>query len=165
VSARAPAGPPATGAGPRPPRVGRLRLVGPAAASARGRVPLPFGAVEAPDAEAYAVATGPVQSADLELLARALPDPDGLPAGALVFVLPTVLDSPSLASRVRAALGGGRKVTHELRATALVARGFVRVAAGVDDTTRTHLVWGHAPAVAPSPPPDGASVAAPTERG
>ena len=68
------------------------------------------------------------------------------PEGTLLFVLPQIIDPPSLASRFLAALGRGRTVSRALRATALVARGYVGVAAGVDRETRSDLVWGFTPA-------------------
>lgn len=134
--------------GSKTPRVTSLRLVGSVAERARGRLAPPFGAAFASDAPAYALALGPAVASDLAGLARELPDPDELPAGTLVFVLPTVVDPPSLTNRFLAALGRGRTVTRELRSTALVARGYVDVAAGVDPASRSDLVWGYAPAAA-----------------
>lgn len=129
----------------KPPRVASLRLVGPAAKHARERTTPPFAATFSAEAPSYAVALGSTESADLTSLALALPDPDELPPGTLLFVLPAVVDPPSLASRFLAALGRGRTVPRALRATALVARGYVRVAAGIDRETRSDLVWGYAP--------------------
>jgi hypothetical protein len=60
-------------------------------------------------------------------------------------VLPQIVDPPSLATRLLAALGRGRTVSRALRASALVAQGYVRVAAGVDKETRADLVWGYGP--------------------
>lgn len=131
--------------GTTPPRASSLRLVGPAAAHARDRYPAPLGATFSGDAPAYAVALGPAESNDAAAIARALPDPDELPAGTLLLVLPHVVDAPSLAGRLLAALGRGRTISRALRSTALVARGYVRVAAGVDRETRSDLVWGYTP--------------------
>lgn len=133
----------AHGAGSTPPRTKALRLVGPAAEHARGRVSAPLGATFLPEADARAVALGPADVADVAALARALPDPEGLASGVLVVVLPDVIDPPSLGNRLRAALGRGRTVSRALRASAMVARGYVRVAAGVDGETRHDLVWGY----------------------
>lgn len=133
------------GPGASPPKVGALRLVGPGADHARGRVAAPCGAVFDAAAAAQAVALGPADIVDVTTLASALPDPDELPAGTLLVVLGTVVDPPSLASRVLAALGRGRTVPRATRATALVARGYVRVAAGVDRESRSDLVWGYSP--------------------
>lgn len=137
--------------GSKPPRAASLRLVGAAADHARERLTPPLGAKLEADALAYAVVLGPAEASDLASVARALPDPDELPAATLVFVLPGVVDPPSLASRFLAALGRGRTVSRELRSTALVARGYVRVAAGVDHESRTDLVWGYAPTRPDSP--------------
>lgn len=142
-------------AGATPPRVNALRLVGPVAGSgagsragsdaenARRRITLPLGAKLSADALAYAVALGPPDVTDVAAVARALPDPDDLPAGTLVLVLPNVIGPPSLTGRLLAAMGRGETVSRALRATALVARGYVRVAAGVDRETRSDLVWGY----------------------
>jgi hypothetical protein len=123
--------------------VSALRLVGPGAESARGRLTPPLNAVFEPGAAAYAVALGPADIVDVTTVARALPDPDVLPTGTLVVVLPHVLDAPSLTSGFLAALGRGRTVSRALRSTALVARGYVRVAAGIDRESRSDLVWGY----------------------
>lgn len=128
--------------GPKPPRVKTLRLVGPAAAHARGRFVAPLGATFLPDAEARAVALGPADVVDVAAVARALPDPDALGADVLVVVLPGVIEPPSIGNRLLAVLGRGRVVSRAFRASALVSRGYVRVAAGVDGATRTDLVWG-----------------------
>ena len=129
--------------GATPPRVSALRLVGPSAESARGRVTAPLGATFAADAAAYAVAFGPADVTSIATVARALPAPDELPDGTLVVLLPHVVDPPSLASRFLSALGRGRTVSRAHRSTALVARGYVRVAAGVDRESRSDLVWGY----------------------
>jgi hypothetical protein len=137
---------PPRGAGTPPPRAKDIRLVGPAAEHARGRVAAPGGATFAREGAAYAVALGAAEETDLASVARALPDPDELPPGTLVFVLPGVAVPASFAGRVLAMLGRAPTVTRELRATALVARGYVRVAAGLDGASRSDLVWGYAPA-------------------
>lgn len=131
--------------GATPPRASSLRLVGPAAQHARDRVAPPLGATFAVDAPAYAVALGPADAVDVASVARALPDPEELEPGTLLVVLGAVVDPPSIASRLLAALGRGRTVPRALRSSALVARGYVRVAAGVDRETRSDLVWGYAP--------------------
>ena len=89
------------------------------------------------------VALGPADVASATTVARALPDPDELPNGTLLVLVPHVLVPLSLASRFLAALGRGRTVSRALRSTALVARGYVRVAAGVDRESRSDLVWGY----------------------
>ena len=135
--------PRAQGAGSKPPPTKALRLVGPAADHARGRVSPPLGATFLPEADAQAVVLGPADVADVASLARALPDPEGLAPVVLVVVLPNVIDPPSLGNRLRAALGRGRTVSRALRASAMVSRGYVRVGAGVDGETRIDLVWGY----------------------
>ena len=130
--------------GATPPRVSSLRLVGSAAEHARS-VAAPLGAKFADDAHAYALALGPEDAVDVAAVAHALPDPDELPGGTLLFVLPQVVDPPSIGRRLLAALGRGRTVTRVLRSTALVARGYVGVAAGVDRESQCDLVWGYAP--------------------
>jgi hypothetical protein len=137
-------------AGSRTPRALALRLTGPAAESAKGRIAPPLGARFTADAAAYAVALGPADVVDVATVARALLDPDDLPAGTLLVVLPGVVDPPSLAARFLAALGRGRTVSRALRSTALVARGYVRVAAGIDSETRSDLVWGYSAGPRPS---------------
>lgn len=139
--------------GAPPPRVTTLRLVGPGAENARGRFSAPLGARFDADAPAYAIVLGPDDVTDVATVARALPAPDELPSGTLLLVLPQVAPPPSLASRFMAALGRGRTVSRALRSTALVARGYVRVAAGVDRESRSDLVWGYAPAGEPAERP------------
>jgi hypothetical protein len=132
-------------AGASPPRIAALRLVGPAADHVRDRIAAPLGARLTADAEAYAVALGTTDASDVASIARALPEPADLPSGTLVFVLPAIIDPPSLTSRFLAAFGRRPTVSRALRSTALVARGYVRVAAGVDRETRSDLVWGYTP--------------------
>jgi hypothetical protein len=48
------------------------------------------------------------------------------------------------------AIGRGRTVGRAERCSALLARGYVRIGAGVDPKTRNDLAWGHAP---PAPAP------------
>lgn len=139
---RAPA---AAAAHARVPNASSLRLVGRAAGHAKGRITPPLGARFAADAPAWAVALGPDDAVDLDSVAKAVPDADELPPGTLLVVLPAIAFAPSLGSRFLAALGRSRSVPRALRATALVARGYVRVAAGVDRASRSDLVWGYAP--------------------
>ncbi len=108
---------------------------------------MPFGAEVTHDAPALAVVVTFSEALDIKNLADALPDPDALEAATLVFVLPYVATAPSLVSRLFATFGVDQrpKVSRELRASALVARGFVRVGAGTDPATRLDLAWGYAP--------------------
>lgn len=86
---------------------------------------------------------GALAAHDVETIGRVLPDPETLPEGTLVVVLPEVNDVPSLRSRVLKIFGRKRIVSRALRASALVARGYVRVAAGRERTTHRDLVWGY----------------------
>jgi len=136
-------------AGAKPPHVTALRLVGRGAELAREHVVAPFGATFSADATAYAVALAPSEATDMASVAQALPAPEELTEGTLVFVLPALPKARSLARRLFAAFGRGRVLTREVRSTALVARGYVGVSAGVDPASRTDLVWGYAPGGAP----------------
>ncbi|MBX3188681.1 MAG: hypothetical protein KF819_16810 [Labilithrix sp.] len=98
---------------------------------------------------ARTIALAPLEAEGVETIARALPDPESLPVGTLVVILPVVAEPPSLANRLLAAFGRARGVSRALRCTAMVARGYVRVGAAVDPDSRADLVWGYAP------PPDG----------
>jgi hypothetical protein len=119
--------------------------VGPAAANAKGRLPAPAGAAFRDDADAYAVALGPGEADDPSSIARALPSPDELPRGTLVVVYPVVVEAPSFAKRLFAAIGRGRAVSRAQRCSALLARGYVQIGAGVDPDTRLDLAWGFSP--------------------
>lgn len=127
---------------PTPPTA--FRLVGPAAKNIRERV-APFGRTFRDDGDAFAVALGD-DAQDLAAVARALPDVATLDEGALVVVLPQIAPPPSLAVRVLVALGRGRTVSRALRCSALLAKGYTRIGAGIDPDTRADLVWGYAPA-------------------
>lgn len=102
--------------------------------------------------DVYGVPVEPTAAVDVAAVARDLPDADDAPPGAVVVMLPGGT-TPSLTTRLLAALGRGKTVPRALRSTALVARGYVRVAAAVDETLGD-LVWGHAPIAAPSSPDD-----------
>lgn len=121
-----------------------FRLVGPAAAHAKARVSVPAPIAE--DGEAYAVVLGPNDAADADAVARALPDPESLPEGTLVVVLPEIIAPPSFASRLLAAVGRADTIPCATRCTALVARGYARVAAAPDahGKGRRDLTWGFA---------------------
>jgi hypothetical protein len=84
-------------------------------------------------------------SRDVGAIARALPDVATLEQGTLVVVLPQIAPPPSLAVRVLGALGRSRTVSRALRCSALLAKGYTRIGAGIDPDTRADLVWGYAP--------------------
>jgi hypothetical protein len=131
--------------GPTPPHAGSFRLVGPGRAAARARLTPPGRATFTEDGDAIAVALDAAHAADLGSVARAIPLASEVEPRVLVVVLPAV-EPPSLASRLFAALGGRKgDVPRKLRCSALVARGYVRVGAGVDDETHLDLAWGYAP--------------------
>jgi hypothetical protein len=73
-----------------------------------------------------------------------LPDPAELPPGTMVVVLGEIAAARSLARSVLAVFGRVRSVSRALRCTALVARGYVDVGAG-EDETRADLAWGFVP--------------------
>ncbi|AKV02411.1 hypothetical protein AKJ09_09074 [Labilithrix luteola] len=127
---------------PSPPTA--FRLVGPAAKNVRDRV-APFRRTFRDDGDAYAVALGTDDALDLTTVARALPDVTSVESGALVVLLPQIVPPPSLAVRVLVALGRGRTVSRALRCSALLAKGYTRIGAGIDPDTRADLVWGYAP--------------------
>lgn len=134
------------GRGAPMPRTEGLRLVGPPT-SARGpvRIGAPLAVTFRDDAVDVAIALGPTEAEDATTIARALPEPGDLAAGALVVVLPDVAEAPSLTRRVLSVLGRTRAVPRVLRCTALVARGFVEVGGGIDPTSGADLAWGRAP--------------------
>lgn len=126
--------------GPAPPRARGLRLVGPGASAARGRMAF------ADDGDAIAVALDADHARDVAAVARAIPAADEVEGDTLVVVLPFV-EPPSLASRLFAAIGRrSRDVPRALRCSALLTRGYVRIGAGVDEATGADLAWGYAPA-------------------
>lgn len=122
-----------------------FRLLGPAAKNVRERT-APLGRPFRDDGDAVAVALGD-DAQDVASVARVLPDPASLDEGTLVVVLPQIAPPPSLAVRVLVALGRGRTVSRALRCSALLARGYTRIGAGIDPDTRADLVWGYAPAM------------------
>jgi hypothetical protein len=83
-------------------------------------------------------------AASLAAARDALPDPATLEPGSLVVVLPALAGEKSLASSVLSAFGRKKIAPRAVRCSALVARGYVRVGAGVDPTTKEDLAWGYA---------------------
>ncbi len=120
--------------------------------SARERiVRLPH--VPLPPAEARAnaktVALGPNEIDDVGAAARALPDLAELEAGTLVLVIRELREPRSIARSVLAALGRSKTAPRAIRCSALVARGYVRVGAGIDPDTRADVAWGYVPVTEP----------------
>ncbi len=78
---------------------------------------------------------------DASLLASQLPDPESLTSGQLVVVLPHGAPKSAWLGR----LPGTRVwAAGAVRASALLARGYVGVGAGIDPKTRMDLVWAYA---------------------
>ena len=126
----------------RLPVVRAIRFEGPAAKDARLSAPL--GATILYDADAIAIVLGPADASSPAAIARILPEPSTLEPGTLVVVLPNVIEPPSLTSRLRSAFGRGPVAPRAVRASALVSRGYINVAAGLDPASRSDLVWGYA---------------------
>jgi hypothetical protein len=75
---------------------------------------------------------------------ESLPDPDALEPGTLVLVDAHARTTErSLMRSVLGALGRKEKVSRAARCTALVARGYLRVGAGIDPDTDADLAWGY----------------------
>lgn len=97
------------------------------------------------------VALSPADAVDVASVARRLPDPGSLESGTRVEIPAEVEVPKTMKSRLLAALGRGATVPRVLRCTALVARGYVRVAADSaqrdtsDKSGKRDLVWGYAP--------------------
>jgi hypothetical protein len=78
----------------------------------------------------------------LEAIVAQLPPPESLPVGTLVVVGGEAAVRGGLLSRV---LLPRVKVARADRCTALLARGYVRIGAGVDRTSGQDLAWAYAP--------------------
>ena len=126
----------------RLPAVKAIRLAGPAAKDAR--VSAPLGATILADADTIAVVLGPADATTTAAVARVVPAASSLEPGTLVVVLPNVFEPPSITSRLRSAFGRTPTASRALRASALVARGYVNVSASFDPSSRSDLVWGFA---------------------
>lgn len=106
----------------------------------RPHVPLP-PARERENAKVVALAA--YEIADVGVAARALPDPKELDEGTLVVVTEEARAEKSLVRSVLGALGRKQSVPRAIRCSALLARGYVRVGAGIDPDTRADLAWGY----------------------
>jgi hypothetical protein len=78
---------------------------------------------------------------DPAAVARELPDPASLAAGMRVYVLGHATRGAGFLARLR----GKVQVTRVVRCTALLARGYEGIGAGVDDASRADLAWGEVP--------------------
>jgi hypothetical protein len=110
-----------------------------------GKVPPPPFGLPAWSDEAPAIAVVLDASAcDLESAAEVaaqLPDPSTLEPGTRVFVMGAASRGAGLLRR----LMGSVTVPRVSRCTALLARGYVGIGAGVDEVSRTDVVWGSVP--------------------
>jgi hypothetical protein len=125
------------------PRPRSIRL-SPPANGARAPAP-PFGLrawTEDASAQAVAVQLDLPGDYDIADVARQVPDPDGFGARTLVVVLG---EAAGGGSRLLSRLFGGRRprVERAVRASALLARGYVDLGGGVDDGSGQDLAWGY----------------------
>jgi hypothetical protein len=129
----------------------------------RSELPRVHTAARAPSPEARAAAKVVVldetSAASVATIMAALPDPQSLPAGALVIVPAEIggASGRSFARSVLAVFGRVKAVTRARRCSALVARGYVDVGAA-EDETRADLAWGRANGASASEEADAPSV-------
>jgi len=126
------------------PRPAALRLSTANPVSKLPRPPFGLGGWSA-DAQATAVLlhVGDVGADDVGALFAQIPKATTLPSGTPMFVLGTAI---SRVNAWRHLLGGGSvRVPRATRCTALVARGYVDVGGGIDESTGLDLAWGCAP--------------------
>jgi hypothetical protein len=106
-----------------------IRLVG--AEEARA----PFGLSFSSEADALCVVLHNAEN----VAAVAAQIPDGLAPDALVIVMPHEARAAGLLAKLRPA----RQIPRDLRCSALLARGFVRIGAASDPKSGADLVWGY----------------------
>jgi len=109
-----------------------------AASSHTARVPLGLGGWD-PGAEAIVVALEATE--DAGALAAQLPDPEALAAGTLVIAVP----GEAARGGLRRLFARAASISRRARATALLARGYVDIAAAHDPASTLDLVWAYAP--------------------
>jgi hypothetical protein len=78
---------------------------------------------------------------DVSVVASQLPDPASLTPGQLVVVLPRGAPKGPWLGRLLGATGWAAGA---VRGSAMLARGYVGIGAGMDPKTRMDLVWGYA---------------------
>jgi len=78
----------------------------------------------------------------VDVVAHQLPDAPSLAPGQLVVVLPRGAPPAEWLGRL---VGKRTWAAGAIRATALLTRGYGRIGAGFDATSRQDLVWGYAP--------------------
>lgn len=117
-----------------PPVPDRIRLVSQRPGSSSPRAP--FGLAWGDDGARVVELDGGESLAEI---AAQIPAAATLEEGALVFVLEEAAKAPGLLGRLRPR----SSVSTALRCGALLARGFTRIGAGRDPTTRGDLAWGY----------------------
>ncbi len=136
-----------------PPRVSELRLLG--ASPDKIRIEPPLGASFRDSASALAIVLRAEQARDAASVAEALPAPESLSPGTVLIVLSEILPPPSLTSRMLAAIGRAPAVPRALLCSALVARGYVGVGAGLGGGAKgrggREIAWAYAPDPATGP--------------
>jgi hypothetical protein len=127
---------------PQPPA---MRLITSASPTSLPRPPLGLTTWSArADAAAVLLDARNVDLSDIAAIIEQIPNATTMPAGAPLIVFGTAVG----AGRAWRWLLGGRRVAvlRAPRCTALLARGYVDLGAGVDEITRADLAWGWTPA-------------------
>jgi hypothetical protein len=122
----------------RPPKPDAVRLY---RSSARTPPRIPFGLGTWSDDDAAAIVVALESTDDHAAIADRLPDPATLADGTLVVVLGDAYARRGLLAKL---LPSDAPITRHARATALLARGYTRIAAGSDDAGGFDVVWGYA---------------------
>lgn len=103
---------------------------------------IPFGLKAWSEEEAAALVVPLEASDDIGALAAQLPDPGSITPGALVVTLAGAPASRGVLGRL---FTRPTPIARHARATALLTRGYVSIAAAIDDASDLDLVWGYAP--------------------
>ena len=119
-----------------------LRFVSVSSAPTPKRVPFGLAGWTA-DAPAVAVLLDLSGGAPLPTACAQVPDGDAHGEGTLLVILGDSRAAPSLLGRYFAARRA--PIPRAVRATALLARGFVRIGAAIDPVSGMDLVWGFGP--------------------
>ncbi len=106
---------------------------------------IPFGLASwADDAAAIAVVLNLSGAVPIAEACAQIPSSATLDAGTLVVVLGECPAAPSLLGRLLGSRARKARVSRAVRGTALLALGFVEIAAGIDPASGLDLVWGYA---------------------
>ncbi len=121
------------------PRPAALRLQ-----AARGyeSVAIPFGLAAWSDEAGSATLVVIEPTEDVSTIAASLPEPAALTRGALVAIASGASGRRGLLAKLLA--GSVTPISRHARATALLARGYAGIAAGIDAATGLDMVWGYA---------------------